>query len=230
MANKKICIIYWGLIRGFKLDFVFNSHKKYLYDNLISKNIDFDIFVVTNNVDYDETNINKIPNLKLLKIINVDEIHNLDEYKKAYKNICFTTPGWCDYFHKNLLIVYYNKQQLASIIPNNYYKYISMDIGNLINNFDLSLIDTELNFSSSHEISCGINPRFLIGDYNCIFAELNKFNTILNYDIPLAILNPESFLTTYFGNKQIVIKNTHLIEVLRVRADGTNQNGIKYIC
>ena len=88
MANEnKICIIYWGLIRGFRFDYTFNSHKQYLYDNFKNNNIDFDVYLVTNNIEYNEINVDKIPNLKTLKIIDVDEIHNLEDYKNAYKNI-----------------------------------------------------------------------------------------------------------------------------------------------
>ena len=38
------------------------------------------------NIEYNEINVDKIPNLKTLKIIDVDEIHNLEDYKNAYKN------------------------------------------------------------------------------------------------------------------------------------------------
>jgi hypothetical protein len=228
MENQKLCIIYWGLVRGFKYDCAFNSHKKYLYDILKYKNIDFDIYVVTNNLEYDEAIINKIPNLKLLKIINVDEIHNCAEYKTAYKNIHFTTNGWSDYFHNNLLTVYYNRQQLANIIPNNYRRYVSMDIGQIINKLDFRLIENNYNITSSFETSTGINPRFLIGDYNYVVNELNIFNNILNTHIKLTFLNPETFLMYYFKKQNVNIIKSNLVEVLRIREDGTNENGIKY--
>ena len=229
MANEnKICIIYWGLIRGFRFDYTFNSHKQYLYDNFKNNNIDFDVYLVTNNIEYNEINVDKIPNLKTLKIIDVDEIHNLEYYKNAYKNINFTTNGWSDYFHTNLLTVYCNKQQLINCIPGDYKKYISMDIGQIVNKFDISLVKSKHNFSSSFETSSVINPRILIGSYNCIYAEMNKFNEILTYNKTVHFLNPECFLVYYFKSKFVDIIQTDLVEVLRIRGDGTNQNGIGF--
>lgn len=229
MNNSKVCIIYWGLIRGFKHDYAFNSHKKNLYDNLKDKNFDFDVYIVTNNLEYDEAIVNKIPNLKLLKIINIDEIKNCNEYKCAFKNIHFTTSGWSDYYQNNLLTVYYNKQQLANIIPNNYRRYISMDIGQIITKLDFNIIENDCNITSSFETSCGLNPRLLIGNYNCIERELNKFNFILNTKTKLSFINPETFLIYYFEKQNVNIIQSNLVEVLRIREDGTNQNGIKYL-
>jgi hypothetical protein len=228
MNNSKVCIIYWGLIRGFKHDCAFNSHKKYLYDILKDKNIDFDIYLVTNNIEYNEEIVNKIPNLKLLNLINIEEIHNCGEYNTALKNINFTTQGWSDKFQNNLLTVYYNKQQLANIIPNNYRRYISMDIGQIINKLDFKLLLNNFNITSSFETSTGINPRFLIGNYSCISTELNKFNYILNTKNKLTFINPEYFIKYYFEKLNVNIIQSNLVEVLRIREDGTNQNGIKY--
>lgn len=228
MNNSKLCIIYWGLIRGFKHNCAFNSHKKYLYDILKDKNIDFDIYLVTNNIEYNEEIVNKIPNLKLLKLINIEEIHNCSEYNTALKNITFTSPGWSDYFQNNLLTVYYNKQQLANIIPNNYRRYISMDIGQIINKLDFSLFENDYNIVSSFQSSRGFNPRLLIGNYTCISIELNKFNYILNTKQKLIFINPENFLNNYFKIHNINIIESNLVEVLRIREDCTNENGIKY--
>ena len=228
MNDSKVCIIYWGLIRGFKNNCAFNSHKKYLYDILKNKNIDFDIYLVTNNIEYNEEIVNKIPNLKLLNLINVEDIHNCGEYNTALKNINFTSQGWSDKFQNNLLTVYYNKQQLANIIPNNYRRYISMDIGQIINKLDFTLFLNNFNIISSFESSGGFNPRLLIGNYICISRELNKFNYILNTKKKIIFINPEDFLNNYFKIHNINIIESNLVEVLRIREDGTNQNGIKY--
>jgi hypothetical protein len=229
MTNQnKVCIIYWGLIRGFKHDIAFHSHKKYLYDYLANNGIDFDVYIVTNNVEYDEEVVRKIPNVKILKVVNINEIHSSEYYKKAYNKINFTTEGWCDNFQKNLLSVYYNKQQLANCIPDDYKRYISMDIGQIINNLDSSLIHKYENITSSHETSYGFNPRILLGNYKCIFTELNKFNFILNSYKNLEFLNPESFLVFYFSAQHINIIQSALVDVLRIRSDGTNQNGVPY--
>jgi hypothetical protein len=227
MNSSKICIIYWGLIRGFKYDYTFNTHKKQLYKKLDDNNLDYDVYIVTNNIDYDDKNINKINNLKMLKIIPLENIYDLEEYKNVYNNIEFTGP-WSDYFQKNLITLYYNKQQLKCCIPNDYKRYISMDIGQIIDRFDISLINNTNNITSSFECSCGLNPRFLIGDYNCIYYELNKFNYILNSPKKLFFNNPEKFLEFYFKNNNINISLSDLVNVLRIRSDGTNQNGIKY--
>lgn len=228
MNDQKICIIYWGLVRGFKYDCAFNSHQTYLYDRLKDKNIDFDVYVVTNNLDYNEAIIHKIPNLKLLKIVDIDEIQKSAEYNKAYNNIYFTTSGWSNYFHNNLLTLYYTRQYLANIIPNNYKRYISMDIGQIIDKLEYSLIEDKKNITSAFETSNAINPRILIGDYNCILEESNMFNYILNTNVTLKFLNPETFIDYYFRNKHISLTSSNLVNVLRIRKDGTNQNGIKY--
>ena len=229
MTNQeKVCIIYWGLVRGFKHDIAFNSHKKYLYDYLANNGIDFDVYIVTNNIEYDEAIIHRIPNVKLLKIININDIHVSEYYKKSYNKINFTTEGWCDNFQNNLLKVYYNKQQLANCIPNDYKRYISMDIGQIINKLDGSLIYECRNITSSYETCYGFNPRILLGDYTCINTELNKFNFILNSYKRLEFFNPESFLIFYFKHHNIDIIQSNLVDVLRIRCDGTNQNGIPY--
>ena len=229
MTNQeKVCIIYWGLIRGFKHDIAFHSHKKYLYDYLENNGIDFHVYIVTNNLEYNAEIVSKIPNVKILKIININDIHFLEDYKKAYNNINFTTEGWCNNFQNNLLTAYYNKQQLANYIPNDYKRYISMDIGQIINKLDGSLIHEYKNITSSYESSYGFNPRILLGDYSCINTELNKFNFILNSYKILNFLNPESFLVFYFSHNNIDIIQSNLVDVLRIRSDGTNQNGIPY--
>jgi hypothetical protein len=228
MNDQKICIIYWGLVRGFKYECAFNSHKKYLYDRLKDKNIDFDVYVVTNFLDYNEAAINKIPNVKLLKIIDINEILNCADYKTAYNNIQFTTIGWSNYFHNNLLTLYYTRQYLANIIPDNYKRYISMDIGQIIDKLEYPIIEDKTNITSAFETSNGINPRILIGNYNCILEESNIFNYILNTNIKLIFLNPETFIADYFRNKHISLTSSNLVNVLRIRTDGTNQNGIKY--
>lgn len=195
---------------------------------LKDQNVDFDVYLVTNNLEYNQEIVNKIPNLKLLKLINIDEIHNCNEYKISFKNINFTTAGWSDKLQNNLLNVYYNKQQFANIIPNNYKRYISMDIGQIINKFDFKLIESNCNIVSSFECSNGLNPRCLIGNYNCIKVELNIFNYILNVNSILTFLNPETFLVSYFIENNINIFKSNKVEVLRIREDGTNENGIKY--
>jgi hypothetical protein len=229
MTNQnKVCIIYWGLIRGFKHNIAFQSHKHYLYDYLSNNGIDFDVYIVTNNLEYDEDVVCRIPNIKMLKIININDIYSLEDYTKIYNKIDFTTSGWCEKYHKNLLTVYYNKQQLYNCISSDYKRYISMDIGQIINKLDSSLINQYENITSSYETSNGLNPRILLGNYSCIKAELNKFNFILNNNNKLKFLNPESFLVFYFATQNINIISSNMVNVLRIRSDGTNENSIPY--
>lgn len=219
MNIDKVCIIYWGLIRGFKYDYTFNTHKEKIYDKLKEKNIEFDIYMVTNNIDYDDTNIKKIPNLKLLKIINISEIHNSEEYKKVYNNIKFTTPGWNDYFQTNLITLFNNKQQILEIIPKDYKKYLSMDIAHIVKEFDINLFNINNNFTSSFESSLGFNPRVLLGDYKSIEIEYSRFNYILNSS-KISVHNPEILLKNIFTENNIIIKTTPLIKIIRIRSNG----------
>ena len=69
----KIAIIYRGNIRGFKYDECFKTHEK-LYNVLKNNNIDFDTYLCTNNIEYDETSINKIENLKSKYILDINNI------------------------------------------------------------------------------------------------------------------------------------------------------------
>ena len=42
----KCCIIYWGLVRGFRYDWVYDTHRTKIYNYLDENNIDYDIYIV----------------------------------------------------------------------------------------------------------------------------------------------------------------------------------------
>jgi dTDP-4-amino-4,6-dideoxygalactose transaminase len=84
----KIAIIYRGNIRGFKYDECFKTHEK-LYNVLKNNNIDFDTYLCTNNIEYDETSINKIENLKSKYILDINNVRSDNKYKQAFSNIKF---------------------------------------------------------------------------------------------------------------------------------------------
>ena len=229
----KICIIYWGLIRGFKYDSVFNTHKKYIYDSLKQNDIEFDVYIITCNSEFDKKNIEKIPEIKLLKILDISDIHNSEKYINCYKNIKYETNGWNDTFQKNIITLYFSKQEMLKFIPKNYKKYISLDIAHVIVKFDiincLSNNDNDDTIiTSSYETSNGINPRLTIGSYKCLECEYNIFNFILNSSL-ITIHNPEIFLYKYYLMNNIKVIQNDMIKILRIRSNGLNENGIKII-
>ena len=86
-----------------------------MYNDLKQNNIDFDIHLCTNNVEYDDININKIINLKGKYILDVDSIRKDPEYIKGFSNIQFTGP-WNDTFQHNI-ITYWYKKFINTLIP-----------------------------------------------------------------------------------------------------------------
>jgi hypothetical protein len=216
--NRKCCIIYWGLIRGFKYDWVYESHNKNIYNYLESNNIDYDIYIVTNNTDYDDTQIKKLNNVKKIIILNLEDIKKLDIYDKLIQNFNFHS-----HFHPIskafLAYCYYNRKCIMEYIPNTYDFYISLDIQHLVEKFDFlkHLTDNAAILSSYHK-QLGVNPRVFIGNYE----HTNIYNNIADY----ALIgnyhhNPESLLKSYLDLNSIPLIETDDILINRVRECGT---------
>lgn len=216
---KRCCIIYWGLVRGFKYDWVYESHKTKLYEYLTENKVEFDIYIVTNDLEYDDTQINKLKqHVKNLTILKLDEIRKLDIYDNLIKNFNFHS-----HFHPisktYLACCYYNRKYIMDSIPNTYDFYISLDIQHFIENFDfLKCLDNNVCVMSSYHKQLGVNPRVFIGNY--IYTKL--YNDIADY----ALLgnyhhNPESLLCKYLEINNVPIIETDEILIHRVRECGT---------
>lgn len=225
----KIAIVYTGLVRGFKYEYTYGTHKKF-YDELQNNNIDFDVYFVTNDLDYDETYVTKIPNLKLLKVININEIENNDSYKKVCDNINFTTQGWSDYFHNNFIKCMYNKNKTLEYVDKNYDRYICMEISHVLEKFDIiELLKNNINYSSDFETSCGFNDRiFIAKDYNSFQLFQNWFDYLLNLKKKQIEINPETFWKKMAIENNLNVNLSSQIKILRIRTNGCNQNNIPY--
>jgi len=211
----KIAIIYRGNIRGFKYDECFKTHEK-LYNVLKNNNIDFDTYLCTNNIEYDETSINKIENLKSKYILDINNVRSDNKYKQAFSNIKFTGP-WSEKFQDNIITYWYNNNYLFHKIREKYDKYIIMDIAHIIEMFDISLLFTNNNYCSIYESNTGYNTRILIANYELFESIMTQFNYILNNK--LSYVNPEAFNLNFLSNHNII--KTNKVKIFRIRTDKT---------
>lgn len=211
----KIAIIYRGNIRGFKYDECFKTHEK-LYNVLKNNNIDFDTYLCTNNIEYDETSINKIENLKSKYILDINNVRSDNKYKQAFSNIKFTGP-WSEVFQDNIITYWYNNNYLFHKIREKYDKYIIMDIAHIIEMFDISLLFTNNNYCSIYESNTGYNTRILIANYELFESIMTQFNYILNNK--LSYRNPEAFNLNFLSNHNII--KTNKVKIFRIRTDKT---------
>jgi hypothetical protein len=211
----KIAIIYRGNIRGFKYDECFKTHEK-LYNVLKNNNIDFDTYLCTNNIEYDETSINKIENLKSKYILDINNVRSDNKYKQAFSNIKFTGP-WSEKFQDNIITYWYNNNYLFHKIREKYDKYIIMDIAHIIEMFDISLLFTNNNYCSIYESNTGYNTRILIANYELFESIMTQFNYILNNK--LSYRNPEAFNLNFLSNHNII--KTNKVKIFRIRTDKT---------
>jgi len=231
----KCCIIYWGLLRGFKFDFVYESHREKIYNYLDENNIEYEIYIVTNNIGYDDTQVKKLNNVKKIEILNIEDITKTDLYKNLIKNFNFD-GHFQDESKMNLGYCFYNRKYIMNDIPDDYDFYISLDIQHFIEKFDfLDLCKYKPTSSQKDEITedmnienisilsnyhkqLGVNPRVFIGKYN----NTKIYNSIMDY----ALLgnyshNPESLLKQYLEVNNINLVETNDILIHRVRECGT---------
>lgn len=215
---KNCCLIYWGLIRGFKYDYVYESHKKKIYNYLEKNDINYDIYIVTNETDYDDTQIKKLDNVKNIIILNTRDINKSELYNNMLKNFNFHSH-FIDESKVFLAYCYYNRKYIMNIIPDNYDFYISLDIQHYIENFEfLDLLNKDNAVLSNYHKQLGVNPRVFISNY--------KFTKIYNNISDYALLgnyhhNPESLLHSYLKLNNIPIVETDKILIHRVRTNGT---------
>ena len=216
--QNKLCIVYWGLIRGFKYEKTYLSHKKNIYDKLKNQEIDYDVYIVTNDKDYDDTYVKKIPNIKKLVILKISDIKEDEKYIKSFSGIQYKTPGWCNYYQENITLVNYNKNYIFNLIPRDYKKYLCMDIAHIIDELDINFFSTNNLIPKKHNCN-GYNPRFLISNYNTLKIELTKLEYIIN-NKNLIFHNPEMFLKYLFDKNNIKIIETDNIIINRIRTNG----------
>lgn len=222
----KVALCYFGLVRGFKLEETFESHQEMIYNALKEDNIDFSVYVSTYfDKDYDETNLNKIPNL--VKISKKSDKTVSNEIIKQISD-CFTCPHYFTKEHKtNLLKCWFSQQDLYNLLKNKKYDLvIVMDIGQKIisrldnlNNLDKDRIYVP-NFAQ-HRGYCG---RMVIGNYKNIMYFLNKYNYLMDRiekDKDKTIdIHPETFYKTYLQKENIPIGFLS-VKFWRCRTDGT---------
>jgi len=215
----KVAIIYRGNIRGFKYEECFKTHEK-LYNDLLNNNIDFDTYLCTNNIEYDENSINKIKGLKGKYVLNIDDIRNDSKYIQAFSNIKFTSRGWNDTYQSNIITYWYNNNYLYNKIIDKYDKYIIMDISHIINTLDISLLMENDNYCSAYESNTGYNTRILISNYELFSSIMTQFNYIVGNK--LSYTNPEAFNFNFLNKHNI--KKTDKLKIYRIRFDGTKLN------
>jgi len=213
----KIAIIYRGNIRGFKYEECFKTHEK-LYNILKNNNIDFDTYLCTNNIEYDEDSINKIKNLKSKYILDINNVRGDSKYKQAFLNIKFNSEGWSDVYQHNIISYWYNNNYLFNKIREKYDKYIIMDIAHIIEMFDISLLFTNNNYCSIYESNTGYNTRILIANYKLFESIMTQFEHIKNGNRQ-HYHNPEVFNSIFLNNCNII--KTPKLKVFRIREDGT---------
>jgi len=221
----RIAILYRGLMRGYALDFVFNNHKKMIYDILEKNNIQFDIYFVTNDKDFDKNVVKNIPNLKYFELIKSNDILNSNEYKKVKNNILFYTGEWQEKHQINASSYWYNNRILWNNVKEKYDKYLSIDIGHYFYQLDIELLKDNINYAPKYESWRGINNRLLIGNYNSTKLIFSTFDYILNSDNKIETYNPETFLKEFFSKNNIKCEKTDKILMERVRFNGKDARG-----
>lgn len=213
----KVAICYYGLIRGFKYDNVFNSHQEYLYDVLKSQNINFSVFLSTYDKDYDNTNVEKIPNLvKVNKRSDAVITESIKKYSDRF--ICPINFG--NELKMNLLKSWSSQQDLREMIleSNDTFDFIIvMDLAQKILTplDDIRLFDTNAIYVPNFSHHYGYNDRMTIGNTKDILFLMNKLNYLLSQEkIPIMCtrevlklnrsispnLHPESAYKIYLEN------------------------------
>ncbi len=203
----KLALCYFGLIRGFKFQHVYESHKKYIYDVLQEQNIEFNVFISTYDKDYDANNIEKIPNVKK---INKTSDEKITEQLKPIAEKFKCPKYYTEELRLNLLKCWYSQKDLYKMLleANENYDYIIvMDIGQLILNELDSIKSLDQNYIyvpnfAHHNGYCG---RMLIGNMKNMLFFLKKYDYIL--EDPNINIHPETFYKHYIENiGKIVVK------------------------
>lgn len=196
----KLALCYFGLIRGFKFQNVYESHKKYIYDVLKEQNIEFSVFASTYDKDYDSLNIDKIPNLKMINKLSDAEI--TEKLKPMAEH--FDCPKYyTEELKMNLLKCWYSQKELYKMLlqENENYDYIMvMDIGQLIlNKLDnINSLEKDCIYVPNFAHHNGYCGRMLIGSMENMLFFLKKYEYIqehLNTNI-----HPETFYKNYIEN------------------------------
>lgn len=215
----KVSIIYWGLIRGFKFDSTYESHNKFIYDYLEQNNIEYDIYIVTNDVEYDDTNIKKLKNVKKLLILNIDKIEDSQQFSSLKKNKF--QKNLSQNLVKNLIVCYLNRKEIMKYVNKNSDIYISLDIGHEIENCSfldsIEDIKNGICLTSSFGKARYINPRIFISNYNNMVI---YNNTITYFDKTINCTNPEHLLLDYLKSNNVQIKEVDTIKIHRIRSNG----------
>ncbi len=229
----RIGILYHGLIRGFKYQNVFDSHKKFIWDEIRNQGHSFSCFVSTYNKEFDDI-IYKIENLESV-IIKDDLVIQSELTDIAKTFIC--PSNFSDDLKMNILKSWKSQEYLSQYISTSKFDLlILLPIAQLINTplDTLDNLDTDTYYTPNFAEHTGLNDRFLICNNSNMLFILNKLNYILNQS-PRMILCSSYILNT-FGScnlhpesaYKILLesngyKHSHLtrIKFWRCRSDGS---------
>ena len=222
MVVRRFCIIYNGLIRGFKYDDVIQTHRDKLWSPLEKAGIEYDIFLVTNNAEYDAEAVKKIPNLKKVLILDVAEIKASDMFRRVSQALSFGC-GKCSQPSpfQNYIVSILNKTRIMQQIGDTYSRYLSMDIAQTIDRLEPSILSSLAGiYSPGWGCNLGHNDRLLIGDYKTAYM----YNHIADYILKrekITSHNPECLVAEMFKASGIQVQQPESLRVTRVRGDGS---------
>lgn len=207
----KVALCYFGLIRGFKFQEVYETHKIHIYDILQRDNIVFDVYSSTYDKDYDSTNVDKIPNLVKINKQSDQEISlKINEFSNNFKCPDYYTEE----LKINLLKCWTSQQDLHDMILNSKTKYdliIVMDIGQkILSNLDnLNNLNKNNIYVANFAHHGGYNGRLLIGNHENMMYFLNKYNYLMeriSIDKKEIIdIHPETFYKFYLRTANLDI-------------------------
>jgi len=228
---RRFCIIYNGLVRGFKYEDVIQSHRKMVWSPLEAAGVEYDIFFVTNDIEYDDEAVQKIPRLKKKLVLDVEKQKSSEMFIKLSKLLRLrhrvTGLLWQEdprgvksvEFH-NYIVSILNKAEIIQHIPKGYDRYLSMDIAQSIDELEPSiLLSSEGTYSPGWGCYLGHNDRLLIGGYTTTYM----YNNIVDYIVgrnKIPAFNPECLVREMFEGAGIKVRQPSNLRVTRVRANG----------
>lgn len=215
--KMKALICYWGLVRGFKFQKTFDSHKQHIWDVLKEQNIDFDVMIHTYNKQFDFQVFN-IHNTRYC-VIEDDAIVSQRIIPKI-RNV-YTPTYFTEEHRLGLFKCWHSQQHLHDQILKIKHEYdfiITLDIAQYFATSipkNIKDLDFENMYVSNFESFNGYNPRFCMSNVDNILFYLSKFNYVLadEENIPDNMIDPDyqhryiEFMTSTFDCTQDELKN-----------------------
>lgn len=212
----KALICYWGLVRGFKFQKTFESHKQHIWDVLKEQNINFDVMIHTYNKDFDFQTFN-IENTRYIVI--EDDVIVSQRIIPKIRNVHLPTY-FTEEHRLGLFKCWHSQQHLHDQILKIKHEYdfvITLDIAQYFGtSIPKNIKDLNLDnmYVSEFESFKGYNPRFCMSNVDNILFYLSKFNYVLadEENIPDNMIDPDdkygyiAFMINVFGCKYDEIK------------------------